>query len=114
MKTMNKKFDKYYVAKDPDTGKALEENGLPVLGELKKAGCTLEQKHADILNFTWREGGYYFKEVTPDNKEADKEARKEERRLLFEKADKLFEDGKIEKVPPKNISTIKLKELIKE
>lgn len=107
-----KKYNKYYCKKDPAFGKVLEEDGKPVLGEIAKSDCPLEERHVKILNQSWQETGIFYAEMGngPVNNDDEKALRKE----LFKKADELVEAGLIEKAPAKNIKTGDLKQLIGE
>lgn len=57
-----KKYDKYYVKRNPATLDLLVEKGKPVLGEVGKKGCPLEEKHVKILNKGWETSGIYYAE----------------------------------------------------
>lgn len=89
-----------------------EKDGSPVLGECVKTGVRISQEQAEMLNYGWDSSekplSFYFKEISTEDEE--KAIRKE----AFKKATIMFEDGKLDGMPAKNISTEKLLNLIKE
>ena len=81
---MEKKFDKYCLKRDHKTGYVLVEDGKPIFDELLKGGCPLEQKHANILNKSWKQTGIYYNEVK--EKKIDPIEKSEERIALEKEA----------------------------
>jgi hypothetical protein len=63
-----KKYDKVYVKRDPATGDVIVENGEPILNEVAKHGCPLEERHVAILNRSWKKTGVYYAEVKEESK----------------------------------------------
>lgn len=84
---MEKSFNKHYLKRDPaDREKVIEQDGKPVLGEIAKTDCRLEQRHANILNKNWRQTGIYYQEVhstSLSKKDVDKVL--DEARIALEK-----------------------------
>lgn len=81
---MNKKYDKYYLKRDPQSGYVAEDDGNPVLGECAKRDCPLESRHVKILNRSWKNHGVYYVEVKPVIKTGSKPKQKSEARLALE------------------------------
>ena len=86
MKT--KHYDKYYVKRNPSTGDVESDNGKPVLGELAKADCPLEERHAIILNKGWQMSGVFFVE-REEEIEVDVNEKSQERLTLEKEANEL-------------------------
>jgi hypothetical protein len=99
---MEKSFDKYYVKIDRGTGQLQFDGDTPVLGELAKKDCRLEQRHVNILNASVKQSGVVYIEV----KEIKQDTDKEERKALFAEAKELGLQ------PAKNIKTEDLRLLI--
>jgi hypothetical protein len=130
------------IERDPDTGEVFVKNPVPVLGEIAKEDCPLEDHHVRTLNRSWKKTGIFyapmeveeeksdarlaleteattlnvgFNEKTTDDKlEANINKAKEKalRADLFNQANQLLTDGKIEKAPAKTIKTVDLQTLI--
>jgi len=84
---MEKSFDKHYVKRDPaNMERILIKDEKPILGEIAKPDCRLEQRHANILNKNWQQTGIFYKESPTKNK---KEEKTEERIDLEAEATKL-------------------------
>ena len=58
-----KKYNKHYVKRDPATLSILIEDGNPVLGEIAKKDCPLEDRHVRILNKDWETTGIFYAEM---------------------------------------------------
>jgi hypothetical protein len=125
---MEKKFNKHYCKRDPGSlqviiegGKKIKnpfngsitiEGGNPVLGEIDKSDIPLTERHAFILNESWKETGIFYQKVDApvDGDASEKDLRK----IYFAKAQKLVDNEVLEKMPAKNIKTADLKKLIGE
>jgi hypothetical protein len=89
---MEKSFNKHYLKKDHGTGRVVIEDGKPVIGDLIKADCRLEQRHADVLNKGWKRSGVYYvssKEQDEANQKAEDD-RKAESEAIKSKEDKFL------------------------
>lgn len=67
------KYNKHYVKRDPANLDILIEDGKPVLGEIAKSDCPLEERTAAILNKDWETTGVFFAKV--EEKETKSDAR---------------------------------------
>lgn len=63
-----KKYNKHYVKRDPSDLSVMIEGGNPILGDIAKSDCPLEDRHVKILNKDWRKTGIYFTKVETENK----------------------------------------------
>ena len=70
-----KKYNKHYLKKSPSSGQVLIEDDQPVLGDIAKADCPLEDWHVKTLNKSWKKSGVYFKEVEQKEIETKKAGR---------------------------------------
>jgi len=71
------KYNKHYVKRDPATLKVLIEDNKPVLGDIAKSDCPLEDQHVRTLNRSWKNTGIFFAKV-------EKEVAKTGARLALE------------------------------
>lgn len=54
------KYNKHYLKRDPASGRVLVNEGKPVLGEVAKKDCPLEERHVRVLNKSWKNTGIYY------------------------------------------------------
>jgi len=80
-----KKYNKHYVKRNPATGNVIEEDNMPVLGEIAKSGCPLEDNHVLIINKSWKSSGIYLVEVkSAESKDLKISVTKNDARLALE------------------------------
>jgi hypothetical protein len=106
-----KSFDKYYIRLNRASGELEFDGDTPVLGELAKKDCRLEDRHVRILNASMKQSGVVYveakvAEVVEDIVDEKPVDIKSERKALFAEAKELGLDV------PKNIKTDKLIQII--
>jgi hypothetical protein len=69
------------IEKDPDTGEVFVKNPVPVLGEIAKKDCPLEVWHIKTLNRSWKNTGIYYAPMEVE----EVEETKSDARLALEK-----------------------------
>ena len=58
-----KKYNKHYLKRDPSSQRVMVVDGKPVLGEVAKKDCPLEDWHVKALNKSWKKTGVYYVEM---------------------------------------------------
>ena len=62
-----KKYNKFYVKRDPATGGILKDGDKPKLGDIAKSDCPLEDRHVAILNKDWETTGIFYAEIEEES-----------------------------------------------
>lgn len=95
-----KKYNKYYLKRNPADNSVLVDDGNPVLGDLAKADCPLEDWHIRALNKSWKNTGVFYALV--EEKETKSDARialeKEATELGIKFRDNIGDDKLQEKI----------------
>ena len=95
-----KKYNKHYLKRNPSDNSVIVEDGKPVLGEVAKYDCPLEDHHVKALNRSWKNTGIFYAEV--EEKETKSDARlaleKEAEELGIKFRDNIGDDKLQEKI----------------
>ena len=82
------KYNKHYLKRDPSSQRVMVVEGKPVLGEVAKKDCPLEDWHVKALNKSWEKTGIYYVEMEV-KKEVVKATKSEARLKLESEAEEL-------------------------